>query len=335
MPTPPGTTTTSSFPASAQRQVGHDPESLRAHDRARGARHGHDLDVVVRELLRPGREHLPRPRPVELLRAVEEVDPDPHGVRPPGGSSLSSCRRNQPRDASRSAIPRWNAPSSSARWSRTSPRTSRSSSSSDPAYALDGLRERGGRRRAPRGAPRRSPRSGDGTASSGLFRRPRDVRGIDRERDDPGRRRRADPDERDDAPARRPRASARRATTPAHAPRRTRQGWRGAARRRGRRTRFPPRRTASPVTPRGGRGRRRGSSSSRGLGRSRRRRPDPAGRARDRAHAAAGRRGRGRARRRPRPRLPRSRPARPARWDAAAPPPGRRRGRSAPFRTAP
>ena len=56
--------------------VRQDAHSLRARHGVRGRRDGEDLDAVVGPLRRPRGEHLPRPREVELLCAVEQRDRD-------------------------------------------------------------------------------------------------------------------------------------------------------------------------------------------------------------------------------------------------------------------
>ena len=58
------------------RVVGRDPEALRAPQELGRVRDGEDRDAVVRMLRRPGREHLPRPREVELLDPLEQDDRD-------------------------------------------------------------------------------------------------------------------------------------------------------------------------------------------------------------------------------------------------------------------
>ena len=51
-------------------------QAFRARDYSVRARKREDADAVVGPLLRPRGKHLPRPGPVQLLRAIEERDPD-------------------------------------------------------------------------------------------------------------------------------------------------------------------------------------------------------------------------------------------------------------------
>src|SRR6266536_627872 len=57
--------------------IGKDAHALRTPDRLGHASEREHLDSIVRPLLRPCRQHLPRPGPVKLLRALEERDGDP------------------------------------------------------------------------------------------------------------------------------------------------------------------------------------------------------------------------------------------------------------------
>ena len=75
------------------RVVGQDPESLGAGDdftRPAEGEHGH---VVLGPALGPGRQDLPRTRPVEFLRAVEHEDADrSHGDSLPCGHARRRAR---------------------------------------------------------------------------------------------------------------------------------------------------------------------------------------------------------------------------------------------------
>src|SRR5205085_3373203 len=96
------------------RVVGEDTQALRTRDHLADLRDGEHLDAVVGPLLRPRGKHLPRPRPVELLGAVEERDPDARHA----GRRAPSARSSAGPIASRS-LKAWYRPIPSA---STSPR---------------------------------------------------------------------------------------------------------------------------------------------------------------------------------------------------------------------
>src|SRR5947209_3869461 len=71
--------------------IGQNPQPLGARDLGVLLREREHLDAVVGPLLRPGGQHFPWPRPVELLGPVEDSDPDPGHAGSMSASARSSA----------------------------------------------------------------------------------------------------------------------------------------------------------------------------------------------------------------------------------------------------